>query len=151
MGSPQFPKLRGESPKPGQTQDNVSTQLQPIAKALSATPIMGAPPPDWIKPDLANGYSNTAGGFDVAGYHKDALGYVHIKGSLTHVAGTAAATTAFTLPKSYRPLLTQRFSVRGDAGAVQAVVIANDGQVSNDLVIAAAGTIDLALSFLGEG
>ncbi len=150
MGSSAFIKLRGGDPAASRTQDNISAQMQPVATALAATPIMGAPPPNWIAPTLVGGFANTGGALAIAGFHKDALGYVHMKGALTNAAGTAAATIIFTLPIGYRPAATQRFSVRGFAGAVQAVSITSVGLVSNDLVLAAGDTIDLALSFLGE-
>ena len=43
------------------TQDNIAGQLQPISDALSRTPIMGAPPPAWVKADLLNGYASAKG------------------------------------------------------------------------------------------
>jgi hypothetical protein len=65
-------------------------------------------------------------------------------------AGKAAGSTIFTLPDGYRPREPLRLSVRGTAGAVQALVVAANGVVSNDVVIAAGGTIDLNVSFLVE-
>lgn len=149
MASPSFPKLRGSDEQASRAQDNISQQLQPIAKALSATPIMGASAPSWIAPSLLNGFANTSG-FAAAGFHRDALGYFHGKGVLTNAAGVAAGSTIYVAPSGYRPRETQRFSVRGAAGTVQAVTVTPAGLVSNDLVLAAGDTIDLAFSFLTE-
>ncbi len=157
MGSPSFPKLRGDSPKPGQTQDNVSNQLQPIAKALAATPIMGAPAPDWIKPDLqvcevgppSFSWTNTPG-FASAGYHRDALGYVHVKGSVTNLGAGASSLFILTLPMGYRTLEAQRFVVRGDAASYQSLLLNIDGTVVPEVAVPAAGTVDLVMTFLAE-
>ena len=57
---------------------------------------------DWEAPTLTNSWSNATGTptLTPAGYYKDSLGVVHLRGSLT---GGAVGTTLFTLPSGYRP------------------------------------------------
>lgn len=150
MSSPAFLKVRAKDADPSRVQDSINATLEPIAKSLNATPIMGAPPPVWVRPDLLNGFVNLGGGWALASYHRDALGYVHGQGRITHVAGTAAGTTIFTLPTGYRPLLGVVISVRGSGGVAQAAVITPAGLVYNDLVIAAGGDMGLWFTFLAE-
>lgn len=148
---PNFLKLRNAGDiQSNRVQDNVSATLGPVATALANTPIMGAPPPSWIRPALLSDFVNVGGGFALTAYNRDALGYVHSKGVVSTAAGHAAGTAIYSLPMGYRPSETQRFPVRGNAGAVQSVVISPNGLVACGLVIAAAGTIDLVFSFLAE-
>lgn len=150
MAAPsQFPKLTGEG-HDSRTQDNVSATLTPLARAISATPIMGAPAPSWIAPDLLNGFTNIGGAFSACGYHKDALGYVHVRGVLSHTAGTGTFTNILRLPLDYRTSGAQRFPVEGNLSTYQAVQVNADGNLQNVLAIAAGGYIGLSFSFLAE-
>lgn len=54
----------------------------------------------WLTPTLINAWVNTGGGFETAGYLKDPLGFVHLKGVLQ---GGSSGTTMFVLPVGYRP------------------------------------------------
>lgn len=54
----------------------------------------------WIAPTLLNGVTNYGGSYETAGYYKDALGFIHLKGMLT---GSANGRHLFTLPSGYRP------------------------------------------------
>lgn len=150
MGSPAFPKLRGADAQSSREQDNVSTQLQPIAVALAKTPIMGAPPPGWIAPSLLNGFVNLGGAFAVAGLHRDALGYVHTKGMVTNAAGVGAGTTVFIFPSGYRPRETQRFPVEGTGATYQSIQVDGSGLAQVQVAVAAAGNLNVTLSFLAE-
>lgn len=150
MGSPAFPKLRGLDEKASRTQDNISQQLQPIATALARTPIMGAPAPAWIAPNLLNGFANFGGLFAVAGYHRDALGYVRCKGVLVNAAGCAGGTQVILLPAGYRTRETQRFAVEGNAATIQFLSVAGTGVVSVEVSVTAGGSCDFAFSFLAE-
>lgn len=144
-----FLKLRGDD-QPTRAQDNINASLEPIAKALNATPIMGAPPPSWIRPSvLTGGFSNFGGGFAVVAFHKDALGYVHVKGFTTSVAGSAAFSVIFTLPQGYRPSEVRRFPAEAN-GAYQGVQVYFNGDVSNVIIVAAGGFISTEFSFLAE-
>lgn len=63
---------------------------------------VGGPPEDWHAATLLNGWSDYGGIFAPAGYYKDGLGVVHIRGL---IAGgtTTASTVLFTLPAGYCP------------------------------------------------
>ena len=143
-----FPKLR--SPEhDARTQDNVDVVLRPVAQALAQTPIMGAAAPAWVAPSLLNGFTNTGGARALAGIHKDALGYVHGQGALTHAAGTAAGTQILLLASGYRPRNTIRIAVPVTPGA-QWVEITPSGVLTTGFAIAAAGEIELSFIFLAE-
>jgi hypothetical protein len=79
------------------------------------------------EPPFTNGYVNFGGAFSTAGFMKDSLGFVHLKGTIT---GTSA-TSAFTLPAGYRPA-TSLFSPTPSNGPAN---------TSGDLIITAAGTV----------
>ncbi len=150
MAGTVFPKLRGADVQQSRTQDNIAAVLNPLAQALANTPIMGAPPPGWISPSLLNGFSNVGPPFALIGFHLDVLGYFHGKGVLKNTAGCAAGTRILVLPPGYRPAATQRFAVEGTGGTAQFVSITAAGAVAVELLIAAGGTVDFALTFLAE-
>ena len=60
---------------------------------------------DWIAPTLQNSWVDYDGGtnYEVAGYMKDAQGFVHLRGMVKN--GSSGSATIFTLPAGYRPLL----------------------------------------------
>lgn len=59
-------------------------------------------------PDFENGWTNFGPGFyETAGFYKDPLGVVHLKGSVKN--GSIGAI--FTLPAGYRPARSQFFAV----------------------------------------
>ncbi len=144
-----FLQLRTEEHS-SRVQDNINATLRPLAQAVGATPIMGAPPPAWISPNLLADFVNVGGGSATAGYHRDALGYVHIKGLVSTAAGTAANTTIFTIAMGYRPKESLLLPVFGTAGAVQFVTITPAGAVQARLLIAAGGSIGLNVTYLAE-
>lgn len=148
MVAPVFLKLRGEG-RDSRTQDNISATLEPAVRALSATPIMGAPPPGWIIPTLLLDFVN-ATGQAVAAYHRDALGYFHGKGAVSTAAGQGAGSVIFTIPMGYRPRETLRLAVVGNGFTFQAVRVTPSGDVINEVAIAAGGSIDLNFTFLVE-
>ncbi len=55
---------------------------------------------NWIAPSLSNSWVNYGGSYSTAGYYKDPLGIVHIRGM---VKDGTADTAVFTLPAGYRP------------------------------------------------
>lgn len=145
-----FPVVREQgNTHSSRVQDNINATLEPLSRALNATPIMGGSTPVWVKPNLTADFVVITGQAQ-PGYHRDALSYAHLKGTVSTAAGKAAGSTIFTLPDGYRPREPLRISVRGTAGAVQALVVAANGIVSNDVIIGAGGTIDLNVSFLVE-
>ena len=152
MATPnQFLKLRDSSkPTEARTQDNIAATVTPIATRLNATPIMGAPAPAWIRPDLVGGYSQTAAPQPVVAYHKDALGYVHVKVGMTHAAGCAAGTTAFLFGAGYRPSETLTLTGVDAVGLLVAMTLTAAGVFANLAVLAAGDQIRLYDTFLAE-
>lgn len=121
MASSSFPILRGPDVQQSRTQDNVNGVLQPVAKAVMNTPIMGAPAPVWVLPDLLNGWVNFGGAFATAAFHKDCLGYVHLRGTIK--SGTVGSN-AFVLPMGYRPLSLLNQGIQTDTGLGSIAVFA---------------------------
>jgi len=66
----------------------------------------------WISPTFQNSWVNFGAEWDVAGYCKDALGFVHLKGLIK--SGTLN-TACFTLPVSYRPAAAMHFSAASNS------------------------------------
>ena len=58
--------------------------------------------PAWIVPTLINNWSNYGSPLAIAGYMKDSLGFVHIKGFVRNGI-MVDGTTLFVLPAGYRP------------------------------------------------
>jgi hypothetical protein len=59
------------------------------------------PGPDWTAPTLLNSWANAYGApYEPAGYRKDAVGVVHLRGLLN---GGAIGQVCFVLPAGYRP------------------------------------------------
>jgi hypothetical protein len=78
--------------------------LADIALALSGAKYnLTIPDGGWIAPTLLNSWANYGEGYNVAGYFKDAAGFVHLKG-LIKSGTTTARTNVFLLPSGYRPL-----------------------------------------------
>lgn len=77
------------------------------------------------QPAFENGYSNFGGGFSTAGFYKDSLGVVHLKGTMHN--GTAG-TTAFILPPGYRPS-EDLFMPEASGGTAHYLYILTDGSV----------------------
>jgi hypothetical protein len=55
----------------------------------------------WIAPTLLNSWVNYGGSYSIAGYYKDTLGTVHMRGLVKD--GTAPGAVICTLPAGYRP------------------------------------------------
>jgi phage minor structural protein len=92
----------------------------------------------WIAPTLLNGWVNYGSGYETAGYYKDALGFIHLKGVIK--SGTMGAA-AFTLPAGYRPSYKKMFIVptAGGAGRVDIdtsgnVIVVSYGSATNGYV-----------------
>lgn len=82
----------------------------------------------WIAPTLLNAWINVGGTDDAAGYMKDSLGFVHLKGIIYNGVITAG-TVLFTLPAGYRP--SKKLPVMAlTSGGVIRLDIKNTGEVS---------------------
>lgn len=147
MSAPnQIQKLRGDG-QPTRVQDNVGQVVNPMAQALSRTPIMGSAPV-WTEIELDAAFA--ASSSSPPCLYKDALMRVQTKGSASTSAGVAANATVFTFGAGLRPKETQRLPVRGNGATAQFVTIAPTGVVTCDVAIGAGGTIDFGFSFLAE-
>lgn len=122
-------------------QDNAAAVINPLAKRLNATPIMGGAPPAWIRAEL-----NAATAAFTAAQHPsfllDALGFTQLSGVLISAAGVGAGTTLFTLPVSLRPVVARFFNPFYNGGAL-GLQVAASGAVSNVAAIAAGGIVAL--------
>lgn len=131
--------------------------LQPGQMRLDATSILdanghtvvAAAPLSWTAPTLLNGWTFVAG--SPAGYLKDALGFVHLKGRLT---GGPTGAAAFLLPQKFRPGNGSDLYPAGGFNGTTAVAafanILSNGAVA---IYYAAGATDIGLgsiSFLAE-
>lgn len=61
-------------------------------------------PQVWIAPSLENSWTNYGADHETAGYMKDSMGFVHLKGLVKN--GTSGVI--FTLPVGYRPANNER-------------------------------------------
>jgi hypothetical protein len=77
------------------------------------------------EPPFENGWVNFGGSFSTAGFFKDALGIVHLKGTITGTSGT----TAFTLPAGYRPAENLFMPMAGTFPNAALLEIFTDGRV----------------------
>lgn len=76
-------------------------------------------------PAFQNSWVNFGGSSDVAGYWKDPLGFVVLKGVVK--SGTVGSA-AWTLPPGYRPVAKREFGTISN-GAIGYVVVNTDGTV----------------------
>jgi hypothetical protein len=75
----------------------------------------------WTAPSLINSWANNGGvGFETAGYLKDPLGFVHLKGLLKTGASGAVA---FVLPAGFRPGGSNQYAAAGGGPSAAVVEI----------------------------
>lgn len=60
----------------------------------------------YTAPSLINAWANFGSGFSPAGYLKDPMGFVHLRG---HVGGGVSGTVAFVLPPGFRPVALEDY------------------------------------------
>jgi hypothetical protein len=85
----------------------------------------------WSAPTLVNGWVNF-GGVQAAGYMKDRMGFVHLRGNIKN-GGTTVGTILFTLPAGYRPAANEIFVVgTNTTETFQAIAIDPSGNVKLD-------------------
>jgi cytoskeletal protein CcmA (bactofilin family) len=78
----------------------------------------------WQTPTLQNGWINYGGGFNPAGYFKDSLGIIHLRGLVKNGNGTI-----FTLPEGYQPPNRELHGVSTHPNAAGRIDILSDGQI----------------------
>lgn len=98
----------------------------------------------WQAPTLGANWSNFGGGNMAAGYFKDALGVVHLRGLVTRSSGGAAV---FQLPSGYRPSASIWFAQPNDVSSSHYIYItsAGDVHVGTFAAGAVAGTATIVL------
>jgi len=89
------------------------------ASVIDASEINGVALPltdsAWIAPTLLNSWANyLPGTYEVAGYLKDPLGFVHLRGS---IKSGASGSTAFVLPAGYRPVAGMQVPIVANGGS----------------------------------
>lgn len=81
-------------PDPQRMPEYLSAELLRIADTLSL--------PRFLAPTLLNSWTNFGSGYAPAGFYKDGLGRVHLRGTLNTPTLTHPSTI-FTLPSGFRP------------------------------------------------
>lgn len=106
---------------------NISeSQVTGLATDLAGKASKTIPP--WIAPTLLNSWVNTDTGTNsTAGYYKDDMSRVYLKGLLKD-GSTTAFNTIFNLPAGYRPAQNKQFIV-GCSTGVAKVIITSGGDV----------------------
>lgn len=79
----------------------------------------------WKTPALLNGWVNYGGTYNAAGYFKDSMGIVHLRGLVRN--GTAA--DIFKLPAGYRPPRRELQAVQTHPNVIGRLDILSDGRV----------------------
>jgi cytoskeletal protein CcmA (bactofilin family) len=81
----------------------------------------------WIVPAFMNSWTNYDTTYNPAGYFKDSLGIVHLRGLVKNGTNN---TTIFTLPVGYRPSNRELQAVQTNPNTIGRVDILADGQVT---------------------
>lgn len=103
---------------------------------LTATGTTSLAQPSWTAPTFNTGWTDYGLGYQAAGYVKDSLGFVHLRGMVKRTSGTG--TVPFQLPSGYRPAASKVFVGWGEnGGSPQAVEIVVDS--SGNVTLYAAG------------
>ena len=84
--------------------------------------------PPWIAPTLLNAWVNYGLGYATAGYMKDSMGFVHIKGLIKGGVVTTN-TVILTLPVGYRPAENGCFTMYSNDGAIGTAQVFSNGEV----------------------
>jgi len=151
MASNMLTNLRGPDPNANRQTDAISRLVEPVAKAVMATPIMGANPPAWIRPPLQSGFLDFGAGWAPMRYHRDALGYVHAQGFVANSIGVLipGASTIARFAIGYRPALNLDFVCDSTAGFAS-VLLYSDGRLVNAQAVGAGWSLAFNFSFLAE-
>ncbi len=101
-----------------------------------------------VAPTFQNGFTNWGNGYATAGYYKDKMGRVHLKGVVTRPS-SSEQLVIFTLPAGYRPTSgRQIFSVLNDIYTSQIDIHSNGNVV---VLYASVGALSLnGISFKAD-
>jgi hypothetical protein len=94
-------------------QDNSITTSKVIDANITAAKLSAQE--SWNAPTLLNSWVNFGAGYPAAGYMKDHLGFIRLRGLVKN--GTVNGTTGviFTLPSGYRPSGASHFAVEANS------------------------------------
>jgi len=118
-------RLETNEPPVQDTTSEINDSATTLTNTWSASKINGLIPvgdANWTAPTFQNSWVNYGDIYETAGYIKDALGFVHIRGLVK--SGTAN-TTIFTLPVGYRPNKSEIFTVMANQAICRLEVSAN--------------------------
>jgi hypothetical protein len=149
MASNSLTNLRGSDAGANRQTDAISASTDPVVQAVRATPIMGAPPPPWVRPSLESGWANVGGGASEAKYHVDALGYVHAQAVLRNAAGVGAFAPVWTFPTGARPAASLWINAESSGAFTNCHLLPN-GQLLLSAAPAPGATLTLLFIFLAE-
>ena len=115
---------------PAAAKVNVALLLLPEGQQSAAVPAVSGDGA-WTAPTLLSGWVNLGAPYQPVGYFRDPGGFVHLRGTTSNAAGTAANVAIFTLPAGYRPSSRSIFgSWDGNgAGSAQRLDIDTAGNV----------------------
>lgn len=82
---------------------------------------------EWIAATLMNGWQNYGGNFAPAGYYKDALGFVHLRGGIRN---GSIPNTAFQLPAGFRPHYSQAYAQYSASDTLARIDVVTSGNVN---------------------
>ncbi len=82
--------------------------------------------PTFIAPTFLAGWANVGTPWGTAGYTKDAMGFVHLKGLIKQTGGTG---NIFALPAGYRPSANLQFPARCGNDTMCGVIVNSNGNV----------------------
>ena len=80
----------------------------------------------YTAPSLFTGWANVGSGYAAAGYTKDGLGFVRLRGLIKQTGGTG---NVFSLPVGYRPSANLQFPARCGNSTMCAIIINSNGNV----------------------
>lgn len=104
-----------------------STQAQQQAIQITSG-VVSITQEAWAAPTFGTNWSNFDASNQQAGYFKDSLGFVHLRGLVKRSSGSAAV---FTLPAGFRPSRTSWFQVANNvAGGPYYIYVYSDGTVN---------------------
>lgn len=95
-------------------------------KTNAMIPVLPTGDPNWIAPTFQNGWINYGGDYELAGYKKDADGYIVLRGLIKNGTINVAA---FTLPVGYRPAKHEIFTTAHSASTASQIYVTSAGQV----------------------
>ena len=108
--------------------DEFKDILLDIIRRLKAVEgLYTTPSVTYTAPTLTNSWVNFGGAYDTAGYYRDMVGFVVLKGSVKD-GTTGSSNPIFTLPSGYRPAAQLSFAVASN-GAFGEIDIKSNGEV----------------------